>query len=135
MQFLFANHLINYMQYLLICIQTNDIIVRVCMMFICAIDPHGTAWTTSGVATCSDCIEQCHCKHLMFLYMPNGHGSSIFNSIQFIVKVHPATYCKEALYTKKGIYTKESNQEQIVCISGYIIRWSKQKSSIPIVSR
>ena len=42
-------------------------VVRVCMTFICAIDPHGTAWTTSGVTTCSDCILQCHCKHLMFL--------------------------------------------------------------------
>ena len=37
------------------------------MMSICAIDPHGIAWTTSRVTTCSDCILQCHCKHLMFL--------------------------------------------------------------------
>ena len=47
----------------------------------------------------------------------------------------------EALYSKgkKGRYTRESNQEQLICISGYIsgymVRWSKRKSSILIVSR
>ena len=51
------------------------------------------------------------------------------------IRIHMGS--NEALYSKsgKGRYTGESNQEQMMCIRVYIVRWSEQKSSILIVSR
>jgi len=113
-------------------------VVRVCMMSICAIDPHGTAWTTWTVTTsCNNCIQQCHCKHLMFLCVPHGHCSSIFLKCT-VPHIGTRTHMgSNDVYgkTKRQIYsyTWESNGEQMMCISGYIVRWSKQKTSILII--
>ena len=87
------------------------------MMSICAIDPHGTAWTTSRVTACNDCILQYRCKYLIFLYMPNGHNKAL------CVKQERQIYWGKKPRTD-GVYK---------CVS--IVRWSKQNSSILIVSR
>ena len=44
------------------------------------------------------------------------------------IRIHMGS--NEALYSKsgKGRYTGESNQEQMMCIRVYIVRWSEQKS-------
>ena len=61
-------------------------------------------------------IVRVHCVHILgFTWGPMKH---------YTAKVG-----------KADIYTGESNQEQMMCISVYIVRWSEQKSSILIVSR
>ena len=76
----------------------------------------------------------------------------IYNTYLFIIKVHCATllalgltWSPSTIYTAKhytakvrkaDIYTGKSNQDQMMRISRYIVRWSKQKAVyILIVSR